>query len=780
MKSRLHAILACLALTAALLLAQPPGDDWKATKAANEFAVLTPEEERASFLLADGLVAECVASEPLVQEPVLAVWDGDGAMYVAEMRSYMQDEAGTGTKTLRNGRIVRLTSSKGDGIMDHATVFVDGLNLPRAILPLAGGIAVTETDSTSVWSYRDTKGDGVADEKVLLFKGREGDPNHSVEHQDSGLDWNLDNWIYVTYGRERYRFTDGKWQAEPTLGIWTQWGLTHDDTGRVFFTENSTPALGYELPRHYWSLIQKRTGERPHDGEPVGLGLPWDPSFLTAKNLCPRDDRGGKTPPRKTFTSLCGQSIFRGTALSPEARGDYFFCDPTIHVVRRARIENRNGKLNFTSAYGDEEFLVSPDIYFRPVNTATGPDGCLYVVDMYRGIIQDAPWLDPGPRKFIRDSGLAAVHQRGRIWRIRAKDAAPGPAPKMLGETTSALVRHLENANGWWRDTAQRLILLRADRESVAPELAAMARTHDQPLARLHALWTLEGMNRADLACLQASWKDTDPRVRAAAIRIAELLLAKNDPATIDGVTALAPTERDPEVAKQLILSLGSSTDARVIPAIDALTERFLAHEGVFLAATVVSWKKPTPFLARIQSGEALNAIADPGARAEVVARWTKGLAQWNRGLKLPPTMPAEQRGLVTRGEETYFQICVSCHGPDGKGTSLPGRQQLLAPALAGSARVRGPAAGFIPVLINGLLGPIDGQTYEGAMMVPATALGITRDDRLAEVLSYLRYAWGNEASPVTKDDVARIRKQHAARQAPWSDEELKAQATQP
>ncbi len=181
------------------------------------------------------------------------------------------------------------------------------------------------------------------------------------------------------------------------------------------------------------------------------------------------------------LTSICGQSIFRGTALPPDARGDYFFCDPTIHVVRRAKVENQNGRLFFRNAYGADEFLLSPDILFRPVNTATGPDGCLTVVDMYRGIIQDAPWLSPGPRKFIRESGLAAVHQRGRIWRIRALDAQPTAAPKMSGETTAQLVRHLENPNGWWRDTAQKLIILRADRESVAPQLAEMARAHAKP-----------------------------------------------------------------------------------------------------------------------------------------------------------------------------------------------------------------------------------------------------------------------------------------------------------
>ena len=755
---------------------EPAAPDWKSKKAANEFATLMPDEERATFVLPDGFVAELVAAEPLVQEPVLAVWDGNGAMYVAEMSSYMQDEKGTGTKTLRNGRIKRLTSSKGDGIMDKATVFAEGLNLPRMILPLADGIAVVETDSSSVWKLRDTKGTGVADEKTLLYQGKAGDPNHSVEHQDSGLDWNVDNWINISYGRERYRFTDGTWRAESYPFIWSQWGLTHDDTGRVFYSENSTPFLGAQLPRAYWNFVAKNGAQMPREAEGIQLAPQWDPPFLFAKNLCTRDDRGSvlKAGGRKVLTSLCGQSVFRGTALPPDARGDYFFCDPTIHVIRRSKIENRDGRVFLTSAYGEEEFFNSPDIYCRPVWTATGPDGCLTVVDMYRGIIQDAPWLNEKDRKFIADSGMAAVHQHGRIWRIRHEDFTPTAMPRMNDEKTVELLRHLENPNGWWRDTAQKLIILRADRESVAPMLADMVRFNQNPLARMHALWTLEGMAEADAALVLDALKDSDARVRCAALRVGEPLIAKTDQALTDAIAALAKTERDGEVAKQIVLSIGYASEATRVPVIDSVVERYLAHEGVFLAACTVLWKKPSPLLLSIKSGEALTKIKDPAQRALVTARWTSGFAQWERGLVLPKDMPQEQKKLITGGEATFYQICASCHGGDGKGVKIPGTENFLAPALAGSTRVKGSPDGLVPVLINGLLGPIEGKNYEGQMMVPAVALGITRDDRLAEVLSFIRYAWGNGVGTITADEVKKFRTQHGKRTTPWNDEELK------
>ena len=751
--------------------------DWQAKKAANEVAALTPEEERATFVLPDGYVAELVASEPMIHEPVTAVWDGDGAMYVAEMRSYMQDEKGSGTKTLKNGRIIKLVDTDGDGRMDKATVFAEGLNLPRIILPLEkGSIAVVETDDTSVWKLTDKDGDGVSDEKTLLFQGKKGEAEHSVEHQESGLEWNLDNWLYVSFLPERYRFTDGTWRASPLRGIWAQWGVVHDDEGRIFYSDNSNPATGFQIPRQYWNLIERRGGGGRGE-EPVSLDPPWAPEFLYAKNICKRDDRGGAAGARKDLTSLCGQSVFRGTAMPPDVRGNYFVCDPTIHVIRRAKIENRNGRLCFTNVYGTEEFMLSPDILFRPVSTASGPDGCLTVVDMYRGIIQDAPWLSDGPRKWIKESGLAAQNNRGRIWRIRHADHSPDPQPHMNSETTTELLRHLENPNGWWRDTAQKLILLRPDRETVAPLLADMARFSDNPLTRLHALWTLEGMNKADFALLENSWHDGDARVRAAAVHIAEPLLTTNDTAALAAIASLAKSERDPEVAKQMILSLGASTDPSALATIDSLIEKHLTHEGVFLAAAVALWKTNTPMIVKIKSGEAFKNIKDVGVRSDATARWTKGLAQWERGLQLPKEMPKEQRDLITHGEDIFFQTCVNCHGPDGKGTPVPGSDMTIGAPLAGSARVNGPVDGLVPVLINGLTGPVAGKNYAGAIMVPAASLGLTRDDRIAEVLSFIRYSWSNSAPVITKDEVAKVRQKSSKRAGPWTDDELKAHA---
>ncbi len=748
-----------------------PATGWEAKKKESEFSPLTVAESLDAFEIAPGFEIENVAAEPDVEEPVLAVWDGNGAMYVAEMRSYMQTVEGTGTKTLKNGRVKRLEDTNGDGTYDRITIFADGLNLPRMILPLDDRIAIVETDTTTVYSYRDTDGDGVSDEKTLLFKGKDIPATKSVEHQDSGLIWNLDNTIYVSYNHSKYRMNDGTWRGIKAEGIWAQWGLDHDETGQIFYSTNSDPFFSSQMPREYWGLINHRGGPRPRDSEPVGFGKPHDLSFLEMKNLCSIDDRGGSNRPRRGMTSAGGQSVYKANKLPAEYLKSFFITDPTAHVVRHGLVTDRDGFRYLIHPHGQEEFLISPDIFFRPVNTHIGPDGGIYIIDMGRGIIQDAPWLNPNARKFIKDAGLDRVIQRGRIWRVAHQDhPLTFEKPRMLDESTASLVRHLSHPNSWWRMTAQKLIILRADRESIAPLLEDQLHYQQNALARLHALWTLHGMG-LEKEVLAAALRDKDWRVRAAAIRMHEPAIKSSNHA------ALIPliNDKHPEVAKQLILSLGWSTDPAAFDLIGQAIENHLTHRGVILAGTVALWKQETETIQRIRSGVAFEKIPDPSARQNAAADWKGTLAQWKRGLTFPDDMSKDDVRKIQDGEIGYFQNCVTCHGGDGKGTSIPGMTNALAPSLADSKRVHGPIDDLMRVMANGLIGPIDGVTYQAGYMAPAHALGITRDDRLAEILSYIRYAWdGKNTTIITKDEVKDWRNKLKARTTPWTDEELK------
>ena len=724
------------------------------------------EESQALMQLAPGYRIHAAAAEPDLEEPVLTVWDGNGAMYVAEMRSYMQDTAGSGTKTARNGRVKRFVDEDGDGVYESMTVFVDQLNLPRMILPLDDRIAIVETDSTAVRAYRDRDDDGVADEVEVLWKGKPHPPGRSVEHQDSGLVWNLDNDIYVSYGYRHYRFTDGVWRKTPNNYIWSQWGLDHDETGQLFYSTNSEPFFSGQMPRRYWSLIDRRGYRLPREAEPVSFGKPYDLSFLQMKNLALIDDRGKAPMKRRGMTSAGGQSLYRGGNFPARDRGAFFITDPTSHVVRKARVEDRNGRRFLLSAYGEEEFLISPDPLFRPVNTATGPDGALYVTDMARGIIQDAPWLSEQDRAFIESSGLSEVKRRGRIWRVTHEDGpAVGERPRMLEERTVDLVRHLSHENGWWRMTAQKLILLRPDRAKAVPALVRLLREGASGLGRLHALWTLEGMGENE-AYLAETLNDRDWRVRAAAVRQHE------KGSSLEGLKPFLD-DPHPEVGKQLILTLGWSSQRVHLDWIGEVIERHPTHLGVTLAGAVALWKTETETIRKIRSGELFEGIDDLSVRQSSQTAWQEALAQWDRGLEIGEEVPAAEVKKIRAGETLFFQNCVSCHGSDGKGVKLKGMSMALAPSLAKSTRVKGPVEGLMPVLLHGLTGPIEGQTYQTGFMAPVSALGITRDDRLAELVSYLRYAWGGRHPVTSQQQVREFREKYEGRTQPWTEGEL-------
>ena len=754
---------------------EPAGDltSMRAKKEADPYSMLTPEEELATFELAPGYVAELFAAEPMVQEPVLTVWDADGAMYVAEMRSYMQDVAGTGTKTLRNGRVKKLVDSDGDGRADQATIFIDNLNLPRMILPLSDGwIAVRETDTMDVVAYRDNDGDGVADENKMLYKRgpySRNSPEKSVEHQDSGLMWNIDNHIYLTYNMERYRFTTGEWVAEKQPGHWTQWGLTHDDAGDLYWSTNSAPLVNAYLHPRYWEIPKRIASNVPQ--VPVVLPAHYDPGFMSAHSSCLLNDRGGSASAVRSFTSACGQSIYRSDKFPADGRGDYFVCDPTIHVVRRAQISRDGAMVRLTKAEPEGmEFLRSSDINSRFINTAEGPDGCLYVTDMYRGIIQDAPWLNPGSRKNIVANGLDDNNQHGRIWRIRHRDFQPRSKeamPPMSSEPTIALLRHLESPSGWWRDTAQREIILRGDRDTVEPHLRAIAKFADSPHARFHALWTLEGMAATDLDLLAHLAKDNEARIRRAAVQIAEPRLGEGD--FFDAVARPLANDNDPQVARQLILSLGLVRDhPDGVELIQQIARRQATVPGVQLATTLSLWgMKDLPLVKEILEGNAF----DP---ATTVA-WKNMLGNWDRGIQFPDDMSNDEKKRITSGETQYFASCITCHGADGKGIAIAGSEMMLAPSLVESARVKGDPEQLIAVLLHGLMGPIDGKSYQAGFMAPAHALGITREDRLSELITYLRFVHGDGASSVSHDEVKNVKKRYGDRKMPWTDEELKA-----
>ncbi|CAN5866608.1 hypothetical protein BH24ACI4_BH24ACI4_34570 [soil metagenome] len=257
------------------------------------------------------------------------------------------------------------------------------------------------------------------------------------------------------------------------------------------------------------------------------------------------------------FTSASGVEIYRGHRLPQDMLGDLLFGEPVGRVVRRAKVVETEGLTQLRNAYPKSEFIRSTDPLFRPVAVHNAPDGMLIVVDMYTGIIQDAQFVGPGSylRRKIDQYGLDELHNFGRIWRISYESMEPDRRqPRMYSETAADLVKHLEHPNGWWRDTAQKLLVLRQDK-SVVPALRTLARSGGDQLGRIHALWTLEGLSALDAPLVRELMKSPDTRIRIQAIRASETLYKAGDKSFAAEYRALAE-DRDPDVVIQAMLTL--------------------------------------------------------------------------------------------------------------------------------------------------------------------------------------------------------------------------------
>ncbi len=723
MRSHLRTFL-LLAFTLPHLAQAEPGDT------VYQHGYLTKEESLKAIEVPEGYALQLVLSEPDIKEPVAIAWDGNGALYVVEMRTYMQD-IDAGGERQPTSRISRHEDTNGDGIYDKHSIFIDNLMLPRMVLPLDDRVMVGITDTLDLWNYRDTDHDGVADEKTLVYEG--GGRGGNMEHQPSGLIWGRDNWIYLTYEAVRYRFTGEKFISERLPKGGGQWGLTEDDDGRLFYSTagGENPAFYFQQPPAYGMIDVG--GQTENDFQRV-FPLAAVPDVQGGRG------RVGPNGGLASFTGCAGQSIYRGDALPTDLYGDLIIPEPVGRLVRRAKVEHRDGKLVLNNAYPGSEFLRSRDVNFRPLNSATGPDGALYIVDMHRGIIQQGNWVAPGSylRPVVEKWGLDKNIGRGRIYRLVYKDhPITSEKPAMLEETTAALVAHLASPNGWWRDTARKLLILRPDATSVVPALHSLARNGKSPLARAEALWTLEGIGKVDPGIVADALGDTDPHVRMAAIRVAEPLIHSGDLTILTKTQSLA-MEKDSEAAIQILNSLAAagSVDPAVVRVQDALLAAYAENDLV---------------------------KANAAQREEMAAERQRIALQRLRDAKFADYME--------KGSVIYQQLCFTCHGQDGKGMHIPDQEITLAPSLVGSPRVLGAGGSLARVILHGMGGPLDGKSYPN-IMVPMVANG---DAWVASVATYVRNSFGNNGGFLDESFVTTTRERAGNRTTPWTEAELEA-----
>jgi len=555
---------------------------------------LSPEESLKYFKTEPGLRVELVASEPMVVDPVAVAWDERGRMFVVEDRGY---PVGPGKGQKPVGQVVLLEDTDGDGKYDKRTVFADSLTFPNGVMPWNGGVYVT--CAPYLYYFKDTNGDGKADMKQIVFKGFQDLSTTQLRVSHPTLA--IDNWVYLTSGltaakvtspahtnrppvflnRVDGRFPPGTDEIEETAGS-AQFGQSFDAFGRRFICSNRNHIQHVVMHTRYLRRnpnlsFSQVVQDVPDHGDACRV-------FPLSANIVTAAWHGGY------ITSACGLTIYNGTALPDEYRGNSFVCEPAANLVHRDVLVPDGVTFVAKRAYPTNEFLASPDNWFRPVNLAVGPDGALYVCDMYRKTIEHPEYLPEAVRKV---TDFESGRGMGRIYRIAAPRAAtqkrrPEARQRQFdfGKLNlKQLCNELDHPNAWRRLTAHRLLLERRDPKSApALEQLVKGRTH-RPEARVQAMRLLDDLGGFGFGLLERILGEGDAVLCEHALQLAGPHLA-NSTSLVTRVLDLA-NHPDPRVRFQCAIALGESQDPRVVPPLVEIAA--LGMEDKWTRAAVLS-----------------------------------------------------------------------------------------------------------------------------------------------------------------------------------------------
>ena len=618
--------------------------------------VLSPAKTMASYKLPPGYKLELVAAEPLVQDPVAIDFDPDGRMYVVEMRGFMPNIDGKG-EDRPIGRIVVLEDTNDAGKMDTKTVFLDSLVLPRAVKVLEHGVLIAETPN--LWIARDTNGDFRADTKTLV-RDDYGTRSSNPEHNANGLVWGMDNWIHNANYAGEFRLRNGTFDYRRTQSL-GQWGLSMDSHGRFYRNSNEDPLHVDLVPERYGARgANQATLRGPYERLVPNIDV-WPAHATTAVNRGYQPGVLRKDGTLAKYTSASSPTAYTGDRLPAELRDNVFVTEPAGNLVGRIVVQDDSSGTP-VARNGSERpsFLASTDVRSRPVSVANAPDGTLYIVDMYRGIIQHRVFITGYLEEQIRKLELEQPVGLGRIYRLVHRTTKRVPRPQLSTAAPAQLVETLNDPNGWRRMTAQRLLVERAEK-SVVPALRQLFGASASDVTRLHALWTLDGLDAIDDATLLAALGDRSPHVRAAGIQIAEPRLRQSQGSTTSAVTRLV-NDANPTVRRQLAASFGELPAAEREAALAAVTagagddpivadmvlSGLEGRERAFLERTLASASgaQPAP-VATVQAlaGGVLRARDTAGVR--MIVEWASDNARprWQRIALLDGLQPAVAGG---------------------------------------------------------------------------------------------------------------------------------------
>jgi len=676
------------------------------------------------FIVAGNHTIELVAAEPNVILPVAMVEDKRNRLWLVEMPGYMRDIDGS-DEYIPDGRIVILSDSDQDGKIDNRKIFLDSLENPRAICLINDGVLYS--DGTQLkWTETkdDTPNNTIIVDSFYVIGG-------NIEHQPNGLLYNLDNWIYSAKSNVRYRFKNGKWKKEATT-FRGQWGISMDRLGRLVYNHNSAPLISdHSMPNQ--NLANPYLKLKHSTGNYLTDDMRIYPIQATAVNRGYLPEVLDSTGKVINYTSACAPHIFYGSELEQQYQSSAFVCAPEGNLISNYSYEEKTQDAN--RSLGQNEFLISKDESFRPVNLMTGFDGCLYIVDIRKGIIQHSAYMSSYLRDKIISKGLDKVNGKGRIYRVKKANES-NHASSTNNLSSDDLLKLLSSDNLQLRIFAQKELIFKNDKNDIT-SLNKIALNSDDPNAQIHALWTLEGLD---------------------ALRGEQLI-------------KIGKVSSDPDVLTQLmILSKSISIESKLLDKVFLESLLFNSKQLDFILASVVGgpnqfekiwlllakkysndpliceslvssiYGRESYFLSKInvQENEILSSIIN-----EVIAN------KKANEIQSPILIEKPFDDDRTNGLKKFKSYCVSCHGYDGNGL------KNLAPSLKESKIIDGKESEIASIILNGYSS--DNSVYKVAMPAYKEDKNLTDQD-IVDIISYLKSTFTSDWSSLKVEDVNMLR----------------------
>ena len=717
---------------------------------------LTAEQSMKKIRIEDGFAIKLVASEPLISTPVAFSFDNKGRMWVIEMTGYMPDTVGTG-EDVPNGKIVILEDKNRDGVMDDRKVFLDSLVLPRALCLIENGVLIGEP--TNLWFY-EIKNDKPVSKTLVDDKYTEGG---NVEHQPNGLLRAMDNWIYNAKSSKRYRRKGDKWLIEQTH-FRGQWGISQDNYGRLYYNNNSQNVLSDFFMPGLGATNKNQRYVAGFNEKSVANNKVYPIRPTPGVNRAYMKGVVDDSLRLVDFTAACSPLVYRGDIFGSAYESNVFVAEPSANLIKRNILNDQGYVVKGEQAYKGKEFLASTDERFRPVSLYNAPDGAMYIVDMYRGIIQHKTYLTPYLKGQIGKRDLTQPLSAGRIYKVVPKNTDP-KAPA-LATDADGLVKLLSNKNGWIRDYAQQALVDGKMKQAI-PALENVAKQTTNQLLAIHALWTLEGLDALKTDEVLALLKQSSWPIRMEALAVLpsvineqtvkqyssalSQMVTQNDTLSAPYIAFLANSVKpfDKAAANNLLVSVAKKYPGNKYVA-DAVISNLQDNEDIFKNELTASLPDSNALIQK-QLGKIIAQAANARANRDpkvLLKEYPKGAALFNT-------------------------VCQTCHGPDGNGV------KSLGPPLNQSEWVTGDKNKLISIVLFGLTGPVkvNGHIYKTPEVSgDMPGIGYDKDmpsEDVAQLLTFIRKSWRNNGDKISTEEVASTRKKLTNRQKAFTVEEL-------